>query len=161
MFASISSSFLLENSLALSFGVCFFVIPFWLILCICFYELDRSVNTLVQSFVRCCLWLALDNLFGAISYPLCMASSAEAICVQKEPGSIPRPAFTSANAYPYGSVTYACSTPALVLRLCKSDLANPASKERKKGDKTWATQRLSTLKELFSYRGISIIPSFN
>ena len=67
---------LLENSLVLSFGVCFFVFPFWLPLCVCFCVLDKSAKTLVQTYVRCCLWLALGNLFGAISDPQHVAPSA-------------------------------------------------------------------------------------
>ena len=38
---------LLENSLVLSFGVCFFVFPFWMLLSVCFYVLGKSAKTLL------------------------------------------------------------------------------------------------------------------
>ena len=38
---------LLETSLVLSFVICFFVFPFWLLLCTCLCILNRSAKTLV------------------------------------------------------------------------------------------------------------------
>ena len=84
----------LESSLVLSFGVCFFVFPLWLLLCICFYALGRSTKILVQAFVSHSLWMALDRLFGAIIDLQHMTFSAEPECVQKEPGCTLRLAFT-------------------------------------------------------------------
>ena len=82
---------LLENSLVLSFGVCFFVFPFCLLLCICFYVLGRSTNNLVWALVTSCLWLALVNLFGVISNPQHVAPSAGSVCVHKKQGCVSRP----------------------------------------------------------------------
>lgn len=53
-------------------------------------------GTLVQASVRCCLWLDLGSLFGAIRDPQLVAPSAGPGCVLKAPSCTPSPAFTSA-----------------------------------------------------------------
>ena len=62
-------SLLMENSLVLSFGACFFVFPLWSPLCVCFYVLSGSAKTSLQVYIRHCMLLARGNLFGAISDP--------------------------------------------------------------------------------------------
>ena len=90
---------LLENCIVRSFGVCFFVFPFWLLLCTCFYVLGRSAKTLVQTFVRHCMCLTLVNLYGTISYPQLVTSSAGPGRVHKESGCTPRSALTSTRSW--------------------------------------------------------------
>ena len=56
--------------------------------------LDLLGGTLVQANIRCCLWVALSNLFGAMSNPVCHCLSW-AWDTWGRPSCTPRPAFTS------------------------------------------------------------------
>ena len=77
-------SFLLDNFLILSCKTCFFGFPFWLPLCAFFCVLGRSAKAPVQAYVQHCLWVALGNLFGAISDPQLVASSPRPRCMLNE-----------------------------------------------------------------------------
>ena len=83
-FASIYLVIHLEDSLVLSSRVCFFVVPFWLPLFVCFYMFGRSAKMLVPASIRHYLWLALGNLFGAISYPQLLSPSSRSGGMQRE-----------------------------------------------------------------------------
>ena len=63
--------------------------------CVSFYVLGRSAKTLLQTCVRHCMWLALSNLFGAISDPQPVAFNAGHLCVRREPGYAAMLAFIS------------------------------------------------------------------
>ena len=83
---------LLENSLVLSFGTCFFIFPFRLPLCVCFYVLGRTHPCLRQTLSVTGPGEPVSSYQQSIQL---VSPSAGPGYAQKEPGCIPRPPFTS------------------------------------------------------------------
>ena len=74
---------LLKNSVVLSFGFCYFVFSFWLLLCICFSVLGKSTKTLVQTFDPDCDWPWATCLELSVIYSVCASLCWICFCAER------------------------------------------------------------------------------